>query len=145
MTGQFSKAINNEAQSLLSQTSVNLPDLRITPITSAESAHHLSKACLVAEKLKTRTPFSIHPFRRIPIQNCEKRKDLTNPEQKFAKFLSFERFTSALRKSFSSTLSSIKNEPYIILADHVGKSTNWGTSLVLDLMESNLPAAIISR
>ncbi len=93
---------------------------------------------------------SLKPFTRQPLENLEKMKGLTLPDQKFAKLIPYEKFRSALRNTFAETLQTILRSPenereYVIIADSEYKSTNWAASHVLDLMSIHPPSAIVRR
>jgi len=104
----------------------------------------------VTQTLNLRSPtVMLSPYIREPIENLTKAANL-EPLEKMSKLVSYERFVSALRTSFSDTLATILQSPpeeqeYVILADESGKSTNWVASHVLDIMSKKQPQAIVTR
>ncbi len=92
----------------------------------------------------------VHPFIREPLENPKRKKHGLQPEEQISRYISYERFRSALRKSFAETLKEILKFPegekeYVILGDGKHRSANWAISHILDLMSIHPPKAVIHK
>lgn len=136
-------------------------------IQRAFRRHQLKKKIKIIDPLKVEQQkeikYSIPINKRVrqPLENLEKHTDWIPTDNKpfsqaqkaitkATKLGSYDKFELAVKASFSDTLQSIYASPpdqrkYVIIADDAGKSTNWVTAHLHELMSVHPPTDIVSR